>query len=40
AIRSLQKLAPAEVKAYFGIEEDGSFMLDTLSFEARRARLQ
>jgi ubiquinone/menaquinone biosynthesis C-methylase UbiE len=36
AIRSLQETAPAEVKAYFGLEKDGSFMLDTMTFEARR----
>jgi SAM-dependent methyltransferase len=34
AIRALQQAAPAEVQAHFGIEEDGSFMLDVVMIEA------
>lgn len=30
AIRSLQQRAPAEVREYFAIEEDGSFTVDTI----------
>ncbi|MGO9741617.1 MAG: class I SAM-dependent methyltransferase [Roseiarcus sp.] len=37
AIRSLQQRAPAEVIERFGIEADGSFMLDTALFVATRA---
>lgn len=37
AIRALQKDAPAEVKAHFGIEADGSFMLDMVMIEATAA---
>ncbi|WP_215747835.1 class I SAM-dependent methyltransferase [Gluconobacter sp. P1C6_b] len=33
AIRSLQQAAPEEVKRYFGIEADGSFMIDASSFQ-------
>jgi ubiquinone/menaquinone biosynthesis C-methylase UbiE len=33
AIRALQKSASAETKAYFAIEDDGSFMLDILMVE-------
>jgi ubiquinone/menaquinone biosynthesis C-methylase UbiE len=33
AILTLQASAPAEVKQYFGIEEDGSFWLDVLMME-------
>ena len=33
AIRALQRAAPAETKAYFAIEEDGSFLLDVLMVE-------
>ena len=32
AIRSLQRAAPDDVRAYFEIEDDGSFTLDTVSF--------
>lgn len=32
-IRALQQSAPAEVKAHFEIEPDGSFMLDMVMFE-------
>lgn len=35
AIRSLQESAPEEVRRYFGIEADGSFMLDVVALEAR-----
>ncbi|HEX7080337.1 MAG TPA: class I SAM-dependent methyltransferase [Gammaproteobacteria bacterium] len=35
AIRSLQTRAPAEVRTHFGIEADGSFMLETLLLEVR-----
>ena len=34
AIRTLQGAASTEVRAHFGIEPDGSFMLDTLMVEA------
>ncbi|MGO9133409.1 MAG: class I SAM-dependent methyltransferase [Methylovirgula sp.] len=34
AIRSLQSLMAEDVKAYFEIEADGSFSLDTATFEA------
>jgi ubiquinone/menaquinone biosynthesis C-methylase UbiE len=34
AIRSLQKEMSSDVTKYFAIEEDGSFMLDTMSLEA------
>ena len=34
AIRALQQVASAEVRAHFAIEPDGSFMLDTLMIEA------
>jgi ubiquinone/menaquinone biosynthesis C-methylase UbiE len=37
AIRLLQTGAPSEVRDHFGIEPDGSFMLDTVAFEARPA---
>jgi ubiquinone/menaquinone biosynthesis C-methylase UbiE len=37
AIRSLLDDAPAEVRAYLEVEPDGSFMLDTMTFEAVRA---
>ncbi|WP_225197339.1 class I SAM-dependent methyltransferase [Gluconobacter oxydans] len=33
AIRSLQQAAPEDVKRYFGIEADGSFMIDVSSFQ-------
>ncbi len=33
AIRALQRAASAETKAYFAIEEDGSFLLDVLMIE-------
>ena len=35
AIRALQKAAPAETKAHFAIEDDGSFQLDVLMVETR-----
>jgi len=35
AIRALQASAPAEVAAYFAIEADGSFLLDSVLIEAR-----
>lgn len=35
AIRALQASAPAEVAAHFGIEADGSFLLDAMLIEAR-----
>ncbi|MBY0395397.1 MAG: SAM-dependent methyltransferase, partial [Thermoleophilia bacterium] len=35
AIRALQVAAPAEVAAHFGIEADGSFLLDAALIEAR-----
>ncbi|WP_395328063.1 methyltransferase domain-containing protein [Novosphingobium sp. BL-8H] len=34
AIRTLQAVAPAEVAAWFGIEADGSFTIDTVTIEA------
>lgn len=34
AIRSLQRSAAAEVRGYFDITDDGSFLLDTLTLEA------
>jgi SAM-dependent methyltransferase len=34
AIRSLQHMMSAEVRAYFEIQDDGSFTIDTASFEA------
>lgn len=34
AIRALQAVAPAEVAAWFGIEADGSFTIDTVMIEA------
>ncbi|MBP2298466.1 class I SAM-dependent methyltransferase [Azospirillum picis] len=37
AIRSLQKSAAAEVKRHFEIEDDGSFLLDTITIEAEAA---
>ena len=37
AIRSLQHLAPSEVRAHFAIEPDGSFTIDAMTFEARAA---
>lgn len=33
AIRSLQRIASAEVRGHFDITEDGSFLLDTLTLE-------
>jgi ubiquinone/menaquinone biosynthesis C-methylase UbiE len=36
AIRSLQALVAADVKEHFAIEADGSFTIDTASFEATR----
>ena len=38
AIRSCQESAPAEVRQHFGIEPDGTFLLDTVAFEARQAQ--
>lgn len=35
AIRALQAAAPAEVTAHFGIEADGSFLLDSALIEGR-----
>jgi len=35
AIRSLWRGAPDEVRAYYGVQEDGSFMLDALMVQAR-----
>lgn len=35
AIRSLQEAAPGEVRRHFGIEADGSFLLDAALIEAR-----
>ncbi len=35
AIRSLWSGAPDEVRAYYGVQEDGSFMLDALMVQAR-----
>jgi SAM-dependent methyltransferase len=37
AIRALQVAASAETKAHFGIEPDGSFMLDVMMIEAQAA---
>jgi ubiquinone/menaquinone biosynthesis C-methylase UbiE len=37
AIRSFQQRAPDEVRRRLGIEPDGTFVLDTLKVEARRA---
>jgi ubiquinone/menaquinone biosynthesis C-methylase UbiE len=37
AVRSLLDGAPGEVRADLGVEPDGSFMLDTMTFEAKRA---
>lgn len=37
AIRALQASAPAEVRGYFEIEADGSFLLDSALIEARPA---
>jgi hypothetical protein len=34
AIRALQDASPAEVRRFFVIEDDGSFMLDMMMFEA------
>lgn len=34
AIRSLQRLAPAEVREHFSVADDGSFTLDTLFLAA------
>lgn len=34
AIRSLQRQAPVEVARHFAIEEDGSFQIDVMMFEA------
>lgn len=33
AIRSLQQAAPDDITCYFGIEADGSFMIDVSSFQ-------
>ncbi|MFA5966012.1 MAG: class I SAM-dependent methyltransferase [Sphingomonas sp.] len=38
AIRSLQRCASAETAAYYAIEADGSFTLDTLQIEASACR--
>jgi hypothetical protein len=35
AIRSLQRRAPAEVKDYFALEDDGSFTIDSALIVAR-----
>lgn len=35
AIHALQENAPKEVRDHFGIEPDGSFLLDAMTFEAR-----
>ena len=35
AVRLLQERAPAEVRDYFAIEPDGTFMLDTIALETR-----
>lgn len=40
AIRSLQEAAPAEVRSHFAIASDGSFTLDTMSFEAETSGMQ
>ncbi|PWC32391.1 class I SAM-dependent methyltransferase [Azospirillum sp. TSO35-2] len=37
AIRSIQRTASAEVRRYFDITDDGSFLLDTLTLEAAAA---
>ncbi|MFT3803750.1 MAG: methyltransferase domain-containing protein [Burkholderiaceae bacterium] len=37
AIRALQRLAPAAVREHFGIEDDGSFTIDSMSLPMRRA---
>ncbi|MGA0602503.1 class I SAM-dependent methyltransferase [Caulobacter sp. KR2-114] len=37
AIRALQAAAPAEARAHFAVEADGSFMLDVILFEATAA---
>ena len=37
AIRSFAQNAPEDVRQYFGIEPDGSFLLDALTFEAEPA---
>ncbi len=37
AIRALQGAASAETKRHFGIEPDGSFLLDVLMIEASAA---
>jgi ubiquinone/menaquinone biosynthesis C-methylase UbiE len=37
AIRALQENAPQEVRDYFGIEPDGSFLLGAIMFEAKAA---
>ncbi|WP_410505434.1 hypothetical protein [Klebsiella pneumoniae] len=37
AIRLYQQSASAEVKAYFELQEDGSFTSDTILFEAHKA---
>jgi hypothetical protein len=36
AIRRLQRQAPDEVQSHFGIEADGSFLLDSVWFAARK----
>ncbi|HIF6276907.1 TPA: class I SAM-dependent methyltransferase, partial [Raoultella ornithinolytica] len=37
AIRLYQESASAEVKAYFALQQDGSFTSDTIMFEAHKA---
>ncbi len=37
AVRSLQQNAPEEVRHHFGMESDGSFLLDAMGFEATTA---
>ena len=37
AIRLYQDSASAEVKAYFALQQDGSFTSDTIMFEAHKA---
>jgi len=37
AIRVYQQSASAEVKAYFALQEDGSFTSDTIMVEAHKA---
>lgn len=37
AIRLYQDSASAEVKAYFALQDDGSFTSDTIMFEAHKA---